>query len=155
MLICGKVQPSELSTSIAEGRESVKTIEHLMAAINALSIDNLVIAIEGDEVPILDGSSKFFYEGLQKAGIIEQSEAKRFLQIIKPIEVTDNKNGVASLTPASSSSFQFFIDFDHKAIGQQDYSLELCHQSFEKEISSARTFGFEKDLSTMQEKRAC
>ena len=141
-----KYARSEKLCSVVQNKGlKVKTIEHLMASINALGIDNLLIEIDKSEVPILDGSSKEFFHILQKAGITKLAESKKFIRILKPIRV-ELGGRKAALLPSSSSSFSFQIDFSCKNIGKQSFEFNFSKQDFKKELCSARTFGFEKDV---------
>lgn len=120
---------------------SVLTIEHLLAAIFGANIDNIEILIDGPEVPILDGSSKIFMEGIQANKIINQGQAKKFIKILKPIVVNHN-NAIASFTPNDKLIVDAQIDFKHQLIGKQKMEIEINYDNFLNEISNARTFGF-------------
>ena len=120
---------------------SVLTIEHLLAAIFGANIDNIEILIDGPEVPILDGSSKIFMDGIQANKIINQGEAKKFIKILEPIVVNHN-NAFASFTPNDKLVVDAQIDFKHQLIGKQKMEIEINYDNFLNEISNARTFGF-------------
>ena len=120
---------------------SVLTIEHLLAAIFGANIDNIEILIDGPEVPILDGSSKIFIDGIQANKIINQGEAKKFIKILEPIVVNHN-NAFASFTPNEKLIVDAQIDFKHQLIGKQKMEIEVNYDNFLNEISNARTFGF-------------
>ena len=120
---------------------SVLTIEHLLAAIFGANIDNVEILIDGPEVPILDGSSKIFMDGIQDNQIINQGQAKKFIKILEPIEVNHN-NAFASFTPNEKLIVDAQIDFKHQLIGKQKMEIEVNYDNFLNEISNARTFGF-------------
>ena len=120
---------------------SVLTIEHLLAAIFGANIDNIEILIDGPEVPILDGSSKIFIDGIQDNQIINQGDAKKFLKILEPIVVNHN-NAFASFTPNDKLIVDAQIDFKHQLIGKQKMEIEVNYDNFLNEISNARTFGF-------------
>ena len=120
---------------------SVLTIEHLLAAIFGANIDNVEILIDGPEVPILDGSSKIFMDGIQDNQIINQGQAKKFIKILEPIEVNHN-NAFASFTPNDKLIVDAQIDFKHQLIGKQKMEIEVNYDNFLNEISNARTFGF-------------
>ena len=119
----------------------VLTIEHLLAAIFGANIDNVEILIDGPEVPILDGSSKIFMDGIQDNQIINQGQAKKFIKILEPIEVNHN-NAFASFTPNDKLIVDAQIDFKHQLIGKQKMEIEVNYDNFLNEISNARTFGF-------------
>jgi UDP-3-O-[3-hydroxymyristoyl] N-acetylglucosamine deacetylase len=120
---------------------SVLTIEHLLAAIFGANIDNIEILIDGPEVPILDGSSKIFMDGIQDNQIINQGKAKKFIKILDPI-VVDHNNAFASFTPNDKLIVDAQIDFKHQLIGKQKMEIEVNYDNFLNEISNARTFGF-------------
>ena len=120
---------------------SVLTIEHLLAAIFGANIDNIEILIDGPEVPILDGSSKIFIDGIQDNQIINQGKAKKFIKILDPI-VVDHNNAFASFTPNDKLIVDAQIDFKHQLIGKQKMEIEVNYDNFLNEISNARTFGF-------------
>tara|TARA_Y100000768_G_C23989405_1_gene691178 strand:- start:4337 stop:5257 length:921 start_codon:yes stop_codon:yes gene_type:complete len=120
---------------------SVLTIEHLLAAIFGANIDNIEILIDGPEVPILDGSSKIFMDGIQDNEIINQGKSKKFIKILEPIVVNHN-NAFASFTPNDQLIVDAQIDFKHQLIGKQKMEIEINYDNFLNEISNARTFGF-------------
>ena len=124
-----------------ESDVSVLTIEHLLAAIFGANIDNIEILIDGPEVPILDGSSKIFMDGIQANKIINQGQAKKFIKILEPIVVNHN-NAFASFTPNDKLVVDAQIDFKHQLIGKQKMEIEINYDNFLNEISNARTFGF-------------
>ncbi|MBU92495.1 MAG: UDP-3-O-[3-hydroxymyristoyl] N-acetylglucosamine deacetylase [Rhodobiaceae bacterium] len=120
---------------------SVLTIEHLLAAIFGANIDNVEILIDGPEVPILDGSSKIFMDGIQDNEIINQGKSKKFIKILEPIVVNHN-SAFASFTPNDKLIVDAQIDFKHQLIGKQKMEIEINYDNFLNEISNARTFGF-------------
>ena len=120
---------------------SVLTVEHLLAAIYGANIDNLEILIDGPEVPILDGSSKIFMDGIQNNKIVNQDQAKKFIKILEPIEINHN-SAYAAFTPNDRLVIDAQIDFKHRLIGKQKMEIEINYDNFLNEISNARTFGF-------------
>ena len=120
---------------------SVLTIEHLLAAIFGANIDNVEILIDGPEVPILDGSSKIFMDGIQDNEIINQGKSKKFIKILEPIVVNHN-SAFASFAPNDKLIVDAQIDFKHQLIGKQKMEIEINYDNFLNEISNARTFGF-------------
>ena len=127
---------------------TISTIEHIMAALWAMEIDNILIQVSGPEVPIMDGSSRAFIELIKKSGIKIQSKKRKYLKILRTIKVNIQDK---ELTIKSSKNFRihFNIDFKHKAVGYQQYTL-LHPRQFEKEISNARTFGFLNDIKYLR-----
>ncbi len=136
--------PSTLCTTIQEQGVKVSTIEHLLSVCNGLGIDNLLIELDAEEVPILDGSGIEFYQVLKKAGIRQLSSPKKVIHINKPISYQKDDITIYA-TPSNQSDFTFSIDFDHEQIGQQEYSFVLTENNYLEEIVEAKTFGFRKD----------
>ena len=146
------VTETTLCTGLTYRKVKVKTVEHLMSALAGLGIDNAIIELSTAELPILDGSSGPFIYLLQSAGILTQNAPKRFLRILRPIEVRDGDK-VARLVPYDGFAVDFTIAFDHPMIPAK-YSrqrLEFSTGSYIREISRARTFGFMRDLEYMRE----
>lgn len=125
----------------------LSTTEHLVSAIAGLGIDNMIIDVDAGEIPIMDGSAISFVYLIQKAGIEEQSVAKRFIRIKETIRVEEGDKW-AEFTPHNGYKINFAIDFDHPAIASspQRVSVDITPESFIKQISRARTFGFMKDV---------
>jgi UDP-3-O-[3-hydroxymyristoyl] N-acetylglucosamine deacetylase len=136
-----RVEDTRLCTQIGENGVSVGTIEHLMAAIRAANIDNIHIAIDGPEVPIMDGSAEPFSFLLNCAGVQEQDAKRRVLRINRTVRV-ESGDKWAEYTPGNVPTFHFTADFDHPVIGQQQQSLTLVNGCFASHIARARTFGF-------------
>lgn len=146
-----RVSDTMMSSNISVGDAKIGTVEHLMSALAGMGIDNLIIEVSADEIPIMDGSAAPFIYLIQSAGIAEQSVAKRFIKVKKTIEVAvDDK--VATLAPSDGFSLDFSIDFDHPAFDKdkQHASMALSTGSFIDEISRARTFGFLKDIEYLR-----
>lgn len=142
-----------LSTTLVRDHARVDTVEHLLSAMAGLGIDNAIVELSAQEVPIMDGSSGPFVFLLQSAGIVEQDVPKRFIRIKRKIEVRDGDK-VASFLPYDGFKVSFEIDFDHPVLRQsvQKASLDFSSTSYVKEVSRARTFGFTKDLEYMRSK---
>lgn len=140
----------DLGTNLAtEDGASVATVEHLMAALAGMEVDNVLICLDGPEVPAMDGSAQPFVEMLEQAGLIEQAAARRFIQVLKTVTVTENGHSV-SLAPADELTIQFSIDFANPLVGIQDLDFRLSAEEFRAELASARTFGFLEDVAAMQ-----
>lgn len=133
--------------SVVANRDGARvgTIEHLMAALAGCGVDNARIAIDGPEVPAMDGSAAPFVALIEQAGLRRQSVARRVIEILKPINVAEG-NARASLVPADSFTVSCEIDFDNPAIGRQSRTVTLMNGNFKSEISRARTFGFEDEV---------
>jgi UDP-3-O-[3-hydroxymyristoyl] N-acetylglucosamine deacetylase len=144
------VTPTRLCTVIAnEAGVTVATIEHLMAALAALEVDNAIIELDGPEVPIMDGSALPFVQLLDRAGRRRQDAERRFIEILEPIEVVDGDK-TARLLPADSFEMAFEIAFPTKAIGRQRVDLVVTEDSFRDELADCRTFGFLADVQALR-----
>jgi len=140
-----------LSTGIESQGVKVSTIEHLMSALSALGVDNLLVELDSFEVPIMDGSSAPFIFLVQSAGIEEQDFPKRFIVIKDKVRV-ENGESWAQVSPYNGFKVSLEIDFEHKKIKEsgQKLTIDFAEQSYLKEISRARTFGYEKDVEMLQ-----
>lgn len=127
---------------------TVGTVEHLLAALRGLSIDNLYIEIDSKEVPIMDGSSAVFVEAIDRVGIRELSEPRKFIKVLKPVRVEEN-GCWAELAPHTGFSLDVEIDFASPLIGRQRLSYEMSPGVFRHELSRARTFGFMSDVEKL------
>ncbi len=149
------VTDTRLASTISSGTVKVLTVEHLMSACAGLGIDNLTIDITAEEVPILDGSAASFVFLLQSAGIELQNAAKRFIKVLKPVEVREGEGASAKwarLSPYHGYKLSFEIDFDHPAVDStgQRVEFDLSSGSYTRDIARARTFGFTKDIEMMR-----
>jgi UDP-3-O-[3-hydroxymyristoyl] N-acetylglucosamine deacetylase len=149
------VTDTRLASTISHGSAKVHTVEHLMSACAGLGIDNLVVDITAEEVPILDGSASSFVFLLQSAGIALQPAPKRFIRVIKPIEVREGEGANvkwARLSPYEGYKLSFEIDFDHPAVDStgQRVEFDFSLNSYSRDIARARTFGFTKDVEMMR-----
>ena len=140
-----------LSTGLESQGVKISTIEHLMSALSALGIDNLLVELDSFEVPIMDGSSAPFIFLVQSAGIQEQDTPKRFIVINDTVRV-ENGASWAQVSPHNGFMVTLEIDFEHKKIKEsgQKLTIDFAEQSYLKEISRARTFGFERDVEMLQ-----
>jgi UDP-3-O-[3-hydroxymyristoyl] N-acetylglucosamine deacetylase len=144
------VAGSALCTTLSNGEGiSIGTVEHLMAAFAGAEIDNVVVELDGPEVPIMDGSAAPFLFLIECAGLKEQDSSRRAIKILKPILVGDETRSVA-LLPDHGFSMSFEIDFASKAVSRQDISLAVDGDSFKAELARARTFGFLHDIDRMR-----
>jgi UDP-3-O-[3-hydroxymyristoyl] N-acetylglucosamine deacetylase len=140
------VSDTRLNTCISnDAGVSVRTIEHLMAALAGSRVDNAVIEISGPEVPVMDGSAAPFLFLIECAGVVEQSAPRRAIEVLKRVTLRDGDK-MASLTPAPGFSVRFEIDFDSAAIARQECFISMTSGMFKREISRARTFGFEHEV---------
>lgn len=140
------------ATTIAsreDRRLRVTTVEHLLAALYALEINNVRVELDGPEIPAMDGSAAPFVELIRTAGIFEQNVARPTLRVLRPIEVA-NLGRRIRIEPARNFQVSYTIDFEHPAIRHQAYSIDcLDADSFERELASARTFGFLHEVSAL------
>jgi len=153
------VTDTRLATTLSArgdpGAPAVKTIEHFLSACSGLGIDNLYVDITNEEVPILDGSAASFVFLLQSAGIELQKAPKRFLRILKPVEIREGEGPSlkwARLEPFDGYKFTFEIEFDHPAVNQtgQRVVFDMGSGQYKREIARARTFGFTRDVEMMR-----
>jgi UDP-3-O-[3-hydroxymyristoyl] N-acetylglucosamine deacetylase len=147
------VGETTMSTTLVQDGVRVDTVEHLLSAMAGLGIDNAIVELSAQEVPIMDGSAGPFVFLIQSAGIAEQSKAKRFIRIKKKVEVREGDK-IASFVPYNGFKVTFEIDFDQPAFKKsaQHASLDFSSTSFVKEVSRARTFGFMKDIEFLRSK---
>jgi UDP-3-O-[3-hydroxymyristoyl] N-acetylglucosamine deacetylase len=144
------VSQTRLSTVISNPiGVSVSTIEHLMAALAALNIDNAIIELDGPECPIMDGSAEPFVRILDRAGLKRQDAVRRFIEVLEPIEVGTGEKR-ARLLPCGQFEVAFEIAFDSAAIGRQSVDMILTEQSFRQELSNCRTFGFLAEVEALR-----
>lgn len=149
------VTDTRLASTISNGGAKVHTIEHLMSACCGLGLDNLVVEITGEEVPILDGSSASFVFLLQSAGIALQDAPRRFIRVLRPVEVREGEGANlkwARLVPYHGYKLRFEIEFDHRVVNStgQSYEFDLGSGQYSRDIARARTFGFTKDVEMMR-----
>ena len=149
------VTDTRLASTISNGGVKVYTVEHLMSACAGLGIDNMYVDITAQEVPILDGSASSFVFLLQSAGIVEQNAPKRFIRILKSVQVQEGEGEStkwARLDPHHGYKLTFEIDFHHPAVDQtgQRVVFDMDKDVYTRDIARARTFGFTKDVETMR-----
>ncbi len=143
------VKATALATVLGGEFFSVSTVEHCLAAVAAFRIDNLLIELDGPEIPIVDGSAQGFAEALLRSGFYDQSEPRRYLYVTQPVYYGDgDKYGY--VLPYHGLKVSCTIEFPTPAIGRQEIHLDVNEQSFMRELSRARTFGFLKDVEAMR-----
>ena len=121
-------------------KQVVSTIEHVMAVLYILEIDNVVIEVNNPEVPIMDGSAEIFYNTLKNAPLVTQNAPKKYLRVKKQVEFKDDKGNYIVLRPSDSLKIKFVIDFPSKIVGHQEFSGEINEEIFARNIAPARTF---------------
>jgi UDP-3-O-[3-hydroxymyristoyl] N-acetylglucosamine deacetylase len=145
------VTDTRLCSMLESGPAKVATVEHLMSALAGLGIDNALVDLTGPEIPILDGSSAPFVFLLQSAGIVEQDAPKRYVRIIRPIEVRDGDKW-ARFTPHNGFKIDFTIDFKHPVFDKsaKTVSIDFAETAYAKEVARARTFGFMHEVEALR-----
>ncbi len=145
------VVDTQLCTVIGNGRPGaiVGTIEHVMAALRGLNIDNVTIEIDGPEVPVMDGSAMPFVEVIEAAGIQVQSAPRRFIRVLQEVSY-EHEGKRVTLTPSDTPVFGGTIEFAEPVIGRQSYSVQMLNGNFVHDIAAARTFGFKHQVEAMQ-----
>ena len=149
------VGDTRMASTLEHQGAKVSTVEHLMSACAGLGIDNLYVDVSAEEIPIMDGSASSFVFLLQQAGLQEQSAPKKFIRILKPVEVREGqgeREKWARLEPYDGFKLKFFIEFNHPAVDGtgQTAEIDFSIESYVKEISRARTFGFMQDVETLR-----
>ncbi|HSN92620.1 MAG TPA: UDP-3-O-acyl-N-acetylglucosamine deacetylase [Anaeromyxobacteraceae bacterium] len=143
------VVDTTLSTSIGAGAARVSTVEHLLAALHGMGIDDCRVEVDGPEVPILDGSAAPFVCLIQEAGVKPLRAGRRVLVVDQPVEVRDGDR-LARLEPSDGFRVDFTADFGHPLITNQPFRAAVTERNFEREIARARTFCFRRDIERMQ-----
>jgi len=142
------VAGTDLSTSLRSGEAQVRTVEHVLAAASALGVDNLLVEVDGPEVPILDGSFAPFVRAIRSVGVVEQGARARVISLDGPLSVSDAGASYV-VAPAGELRVSATIEFEHPAVGRQFASFPVTAEAFEREIAPARTFGFLKDAESL------
>ncbi len=144
------VTATEFATVLGDGSGPLcSTAEHVLAALSGLGVDNVVIEIDGPEVPIMDGSAAPFVSVIEQAGIVMLPAPRRFIQVLKPVRVVKG-DALGELRPyAHGFRVEVEIDFDHPLIGRQVLALDVGPESFRREVARARTFGFMRDVAKL------
>ncbi len=143
-----RVVDGRLATSLGDGRRVIRTVEHLLAAVWALGVDNLEVWLDADEPPVLDGSAIGWVEALHHAGRTEQDAARRTLQVVRPFELRRGLSRIA-VSPSPTLALSTTIAFAHPVVGEQSFEVCLDNGAFEHSVARARTFGFEADVQAM------
>ncbi len=146
------VLSTKLCTLICDSKgNKISTVEHILSALYGLEIDNVYIDLDSSEIPVCDGSSKIFVDAFENVGFEEQLSFKKYVKVLKKIEVTDG-NKIARISPFDNTLLTTEIDFNHKLIGKQSISLVLNPEIYKSQICNARTFGFLKDVKKLRKK---
>src|ERR1700738_3483425 len=137
------------ATSLMKQGVLLSTTEHLLAAIYSCGIDNIYIDIDSIEIPILDGSAEPFMQMLQKCGIRRLRHRRRFLKVLKPLEVIEGDRRIG-IYPAAEFHVRCYVDFPHPLVGRQEFELAVNAESFRELLARARTFCFERDIQPLR-----
>ncbi|MBP7341680.1 MAG: UDP-3-O-acyl-N-acetylglucosamine deacetylase [Smithellaceae bacterium] len=140
-----------LATSLRHDGVTVSTVEHILSAFSGMGLDNAVIELDSFEVPIMDGSAQPFVRMLKEAGTRIQGKSKKMLLVTKPVSVKEGE-GSAMLLPSDEFKITYEIDFAHRSIGTQSYSVVFSDRNYEDSICRARTFGFLREVEFLQAK---
>jgi UDP-3-O-[3-hydroxymyristoyl] N-acetylglucosamine deacetylase len=142
----------QLATGLTREAVSVETVEHLLAALTALGIDNVIVELNSPEVPIMDGSAApFVYLILNEAGVKKLTAPKKFLKVLRPISLSQGDKRIA-LYPSDHFKVTYSISFDHPLIRHQSRTMRITEETFVEEIAPARTFGFLKEVEMLRQR---
>jgi UDP-3-O-[3-hydroxymyristoyl] N-acetylglucosamine deacetylase len=145
-----RVTMRELCTAVGDRSEaSVATIEHLMAAFSGLGLDNVLVEIDGPEVPILDGSAAAFVDAIDAVGLVGLDAPRRYLKVLKPIRVERDRSFCELLPNDRGLTLDIEIDFACGAIGRQKKTMDVAPSAFRRDLAPARTFGFLNDVERL------
>lgn len=144
----GSVTDTAFATTLGNSGVKIRTVEHILAALAGIGIDNLIIEVDGPEIPILDGSSTELVSIILKGGIAKQAKKMPYMRIMKPVIMDDGHSEIA-IFPYEGRKITYRIHFNHHLLGEQNLSIELDEETFIKEVAPARTFGFLKDVQYM------
>lgn len=140
--------PTELCTAISGNGFQVKTIEHVLAALAGLNVDNVYVDVDASEAPVMDGSAAPFVRLIQSAGILSQKKHQPYLKMTRPLEVVDGSRRIR-IEPSATPQITYSIQYNHPLIQTQTYSYEHSERTFESEIAEARTFGFLQEVEAL------
>jgi UDP-3-O-[3-hydroxymyristoyl] N-acetylglucosamine deacetylase len=144
------VTATEFATVLGDAQGPIcSTAEHLLAALRGLYVDNVIVEIDGGEVPIMDGSAAAFVDAIDQAGLTARAQPRRYIEVIKPVRVARG-DAFGELRPYEHGfRVEAEIEFDHPLIGKQALALDIEPDTFRREIARARTFGFMKDVAKL------
>jgi UDP-3-O-[3-hydroxymyristoyl] N-acetylglucosamine deacetylase len=147
--VSSQVGPTDLCTILGSSPATwIATIEHVMAALYALGIDNVVVEVDAGEMPIMDGSSGAFIEAIEQVGILNLGVKRRYIRVVKPVRIESGASW-SEFRPYDGTRFEVEIDFSTPLIGRQSWKGDLTPASFKDELSRARTFGFMRDVERL------
>ena len=137
------------ATSLMKQGVLISTTEHVLAALYSCGIDNVYVEIDALELPILDGSAQPFIELLQQAGFRRLRRRRRYLRVVKPLEISEGDRRIG-IYPAGNFRVRCFVDYAHPMVGRQDVELDVNRETFTRILAPARTFGFMSDFNGMR-----
>ncbi len=140
---------TSFATQLSLGDASINTVEHVLAAASGLGVDNLVVEVAGEEVPIMDGSAAPFVYLLHEAGLRRQQAPRKFIKLVEPLRIDEDDKFIA-IYPAERLKVSYTIDFDHPLIGVQRETFVITPRAFTEQVAPARTFGFLRDVESMR-----
>ncbi len=143
------VRRVDFATTIGLGDVQIKTVEHLLGAFYGMGVDNAIVELDASEVPIMDGSAAPFVYLIREAGFINQNRSRRYLRVVRPLEVQERDRWIKVL-PSEELRVTYTIAFDHPLIHQQTLTLPVNESTFEDQIAPARTFGFMRDVEALR-----
>ncbi len=149
------VGDTRMASTLEHKGVKIATVEHLMSALAGLAIDNCYVDVDAPEIPIMDGSAASFVFLIRSVGVVEQAGARRFVRVLKPVEVREGKNGMdrwARLEPHFGFKLRFSIDFNHPAIDSttQDVEVDFARDNYVTAVARARTFGFVDEVEALR-----
>ena len=145
------VVSTKLCTTISNKYEAtVSTIEHLMSALSGMHIDNVLIEINGPEIPIMDGSAEPFVNMFELVGVIDQFEQRKYIRVLKEVSV-ENEDSFVKIRPNDQFSINLEIDFPSSVIDRQSCKLQMINGNYKEDVSKARTFGFESEVQQLRD----
>lgn len=137
------------ATTLMRQGVMVSTVEHLLAALVGLGVDNCIVELDNMEVPILDGSAEPWVDLIEDAGVVALEAHRQYLRVVRPVEVTEPNRSIR-IEPAGEYRVTCRIDFDHPVVGRQERSVALADDAFARELASARTFGFVHEVEALR-----
>ena len=143
------VKSGRMATTLCKDGVEVSTVEHLLAALYGMGVDNAHVRLTSREVPVCDGSALIWVEAIEQVGIVEQDQARRVHSIVSEVVLSSGDRRITA-SAADGLMMQVTVDFEHPMVGREDLALELSPSVFKQEIAWARTFGFEKDLVALR-----
>jgi len=145
---------TDLCTTVAADGVAVATIEHLMATLRALDIDNVMVEVDGPEIPVMDGSAEAFIDAIDQAGVTHLSSARRYIKVEKPVRI-EVGHSFAEFRPHNGTRIEIDIDFANPLVGRQSIAMEVNAGTFRNELARARTFGFLSDVEQLWARGLC